>query len=61
MGIAIFAVLGIFLAIHLAAPGVTLWPSLLVALAVVTMVASHVSRKPRRPDRLGVPSGSSDG
>ena len=42
MGIAILAVAGIFFALHLALPGVTLWPAALISLAVVTMVVSHI-------------------
>jgi len=49
-GIAILAVLGIFLAIHLIAPQITLWPALLITLAVVTMVVSHATRR-IRPDQ----------
>jgi MFS superfamily sulfate permease-like transporter len=44
MGVVILAVLGIFLALHFIFPEVTLWPALLVALAVVTMIAAHVQR-----------------
>jgi uncharacterized Tic20 family protein len=45
MGAAVIAVLGIFFALHLALPGVTLWPAGLVVLAVVTMVVSHIQRR----------------
>jgi len=47
MGIVILAIAGIFLALHLALPGVTLWPSFLIALAVGTCIASHVGRNRR--------------
>jgi len=50
MGAAILAVLGIFLALHLIFPSVTLWPFALISLAVVTMILSH-SRKYRRQPR----------
>ena len=43
MGIAILAVLGVFLALHLIFPGVTLWPAALISLVVVTMIVSHVT------------------
>ena len=42
MGVAIFAVLAVFFALHLALPETTLWPAALVILAAVTMVVSHV-------------------
>jgi uncharacterized Tic20 family protein len=48
MGAAVIAVLGIFLALHLALPGVTLWPAGLGVLAVVTMVTMVVSHIQRR-------------
>ena len=47
MGAAILAVLGVFLALHLIFPGVTLWPAVLISLAVVTMIVSHATRNRR--------------
>lgn len=44
MGGAIVAVLGVFLALHLILPQVTLWPFLIVALVVVTMLVSHLGK-----------------
>jgi len=44
MGAVILAVLGVFFAIHLMVPEVTIWPALLVVLAISTMLASHAQR-----------------
>jgi len=52
MGVAILAVLGVFLAIHLAAPGVSLWPALLVTLVMATMIASHLQKGRHRTHRV---------
>jgi hypothetical protein len=42
MGIAILGVLAVFFALHLALPGVTLWPAALVSLVAVTMMVGHI-------------------
>ena len=47
MGVAIVAVTGVFLALHLALPDIKLWPSLLICLAVVTMVVGHFGKNHR--------------
>ena len=60
MGIAILAVVGIFFALHLAFPGVTLWPAGLVTLAVVTMVVSHIQRRAGISHRHPVRTNSTD-
>ena len=52
MGIAILAVLAVFAILHLALPGVTLWPVALVSLVIVTMVVSHVQGGRRCSRRL---------
>ena len=50
MGVAIVAVTGVFIAVHLALPDIKLWPSFLICLAVVTMVVSHFGKN-HRPSR----------
>lgn len=52
MGVAIFAVLGVFLVLHLILPEVTLWPFLLVALVVVTMLVSHLGKSRHISQRM---------
>jgi hypothetical protein len=42
MGVTVLAVAAIFLVLHLALPGVTLWPAFLVCLGVATVIASHL-------------------
>jgi len=52
LGVAILAVLGIFLVLHLALPAATLWPYLLVALVVITMIVSHTRKDSYRNHRI---------
>ena len=55
MGIAIVAVLGVFLALHLALPAVTLWPAALVSLALVMVVVGHVHGGRKRSHPVSEP------
>jgi hypothetical protein len=43
MGVAISAVLVVFATLNFLLPEVTLWPLALIGLALVTMLASHMS------------------
>jgi hypothetical protein len=52
MGIAIFAVVAVFTALHIMLPQVTLWPLGLVCLVVVTMIVSHIQRGSRHTRSL---------
>jgi len=47
MGASILAVIGIFVALHIIFPAVTLWPAAVIALAAVTMFVSHSSSSRR--------------
>lgn len=60
MGVAIVAVLGFFLALHLILPEVTLLPALLVTLVVVTMLVAHSQKNRRQSHRLARASSKSD-
>ncbi len=44
MGVVILAVLGVFLAIHMMVPKVTVWPAMLIVLVAAIMIASHARR-----------------
>jgi len=52
MAAVIIGVLGVFWAIHLALPEVTLWPAALVSTIAASMVASHAGRS--RTDKQAV-------
>jgi hypothetical protein len=47
MGVAIVAASGVFLALYLALPDITLWPSFLICLTVVTMIVGHFGKNYR--------------
>ena len=47
MGIAIVAVTGVFLVLHLVLPDIILWPSFLICLTVVIMIVGHFGKNHR--------------
>jgi len=61
LGATILAVLGIFLALHLAFPEAVLWPAALVTLAVSTMIVSHLKKDRRERSDIRVRNGADIG
>ena len=60
MGIMIVAITGLFFALHLALPEVTLWPAYLVCLGIGSMIAAHVG-KARKSEHAVVTSSNRHG
>ena len=56
MGVVILSVLAVFVILHFALPGVTLWAVALVSVALATMVVSHVRGGRHCARRLVQPS-----